>query len=72
MNLKHEQFLYGSMLCILNAAMSRAKESAQKGFIQFAEVHRENAIGAYTMWVSIAHEDFIKKYQDSLLDAIYE
>jgi hypothetical protein len=71
MDEKHEQFLYGSMLCILNAALSRAEDSRKKGFVQFADVHTENAIGAYTLWVAVGHDDFVKKHQNEILDRIY-
>lgn len=72
MNEVHEQSLYGSLLCVVNAAMARATEAEEKDLMPFANLHRENAIGALSMWQAIAHEDAIKKYQDDLLDVIYQ
>ena len=72
MNKNQEQSLYGSLLCVINAAMERAKEAEKNELMPFANLHRENALGALAMWSAIAHEDSIKKYQDSLLDVIYK
>jgi len=72
MGQNHEQSIYGALLCVINAAMARAKEAEEKGQMPFSNLHRENAIGALAMWQAIAREDSIKKYQDSLLDVIYK
>ena len=69
---KYQDFLHERLMSVIDAAMSRAMDSRQKGFLQFADLHRESAIGAYALWSAVAHGDYIKRYQEKLLDVIYK
>lgn len=72
MDEKYQEFLYLRVVENIKAAMRRAVDSRKKGFTHFAEIHMENALGAYSYWAAVAHGDYVKKHQNELLDLVYK